>query len=396
MRENTIFETTNIVVAVLTGTMLIFIPKIFGAILISVSLGYQFYSTQQHFKENQPAKEHFFFFVFLLCAASSFFINSPYRLLIAYFAFSSLIRYALGLYFFAEKEEDRKKFLYFQNIISQQEKDIEKLSSSISEEEILQRISEVKTFFEQEEKEKITLLAHEYEKKMRLKENTVTNLEAEYKKHLQNLQQQHANAISEYEKELRQKNDELIRIETVVSKQKEKIQQQEKQIEELHRQQDNFIEAQEKASSHENIVIFNADIYKALKTAISETKKELDIMSPWVSESVVDNEIRLLMRDLVNRGAIIKIVYGIKKDDHRLGNTENTIESIKSFCGKNAKNILVKYYESHSKLIICDDKYYIITSCNPLSHKGNQWNEIGEKSVNIDNLKKYRKRYFNF
>lgn len=316
----------------------------------------------------------------------------------AYFAFSASIRYALSLYLYAEQEELHLKLAPLQNVINEQLESIKKLSRSISEEEVVKKITAAKELLLEEEQKKILALTQEYNQKIREEQNDKEKLEDEYKKQISELRQKIATESSLYEESLRAKNQELIQIEKFVGEQKEKIKEQEQLIERLHKEQDEFIATQEKLSSDKinNTIIFDSDIYKALKEAIVCTEKELDIMSPWVSESVVTNEIRTMIRSLVNRGATIKIIYGMKKDDNRLENTEKTIQSIRRYCGENGVNVKAKYLVSHSKLIICDNKFYIITSCNPLSHKGNQWKEIGEKSTNTENLQKYRDKYFQF
>ena len=394
-RGNIIFEITNIFIVIFTGISLLFVSRTVGSILILASLGYQFYSMRKYFEKNSPKKEWPFLFLAIFTGIATFFTS--YKEITAYLAFSSAIRYALSLYLFTEKEEELIKLAPLQELINSQSESIKKLSCSISEEEVLRKIETTKKMLLEEEKKKIKILTYEYERKMNEKTSAAKNLEEEYEVQIRFLRKEIAAASFKYEEELRLKNAELRQVEKLIEDQKRTIKEQEALIKNLHQQQDKFIAAQELASCDKmNTIIFDDDIYKALKEAISRTKKELDIMSPWVSESVITNEIRGMIRNLVNRGAVIKIIYGIKKDDSRLENTERTIQSIRQYCGKNAVNVKAKYLVSHSKLIICDDEYYIITSCNPLSHKGNQWREIGEKSTNVENLKRYRDKYFQF
>ena len=56
---------------------------------------------------------------------------------------------------------------------------------------------------------------------------------------------------------------------------------------------------------------------------------------------------------------------------------------------------------SHAKLFICDDKFYVISSFNILSFKGDydgqdMRRELGEYSTNKQILERYRKQYFDF
>ena len=62
--------------------------------------------------------------------------------------------------------------------------------------------------------------------------------------------------------------------------------------------------------------------------------------------------------------------------------------------------------DSHAKLFIVDDEYYVLSSMNFLSYKGSgsvyngqsrdKWEEIGEKSKNKRNLNIYREKFFDF
>lgn len=65
-----------------------------------------------------------------------------------------------------------------------------------------------------------------------------------------------------------------------------------------------------------------------------------------------------------------------------------------------------KVDDSHAKLFIIDEEFYILSSMNFLSNPGtdmdyygevrHQWGELGEKSRDLDNLLVYRGKYFSF
>ena len=95
-----------------------------------------------------------------------------------------------------------------------------------------------------------------------------------------------------------------------------------------------------------------------------------------------------------------RIVYGIANSysqnnmKDRQEESESILKELQEKFGED--KIRVKYFSSHSKLFICDNDYYVITSCNPLSNAGTNWEEIGEISSYQKNLKMYREKYFNF
>lgn len=196
------------------------------------------------------------------------------------------------------------------------------------------------------------------------------------------------------------------------------IQQQLKENEHLHKENKKLLAerkdllekqsdliAELETNAIDNIMIHNEEIHEKLIDILNSATKEIDIMSPWISERVI-KEIELYIEKAVNRKVVIKIVYGIenakssveerkkkKQDDKRLREAKDVISRLRRQYG--TKYIKAQYMSSHSKLIICDESYYVLTSCNPLSNAGDCWEEIGEISKNKKNLKAYKEHYFN-
>lgn len=169
----------------------------------------------------------------------------------------------------------------------------------------------------------------------------------------------------------------------------------------MRKEQDEFIAEREAENNSSNQMIHNGEIYECLLETLRTAKYEVDIMSPWISRGII-KEIRGLIGILVQRGVTIKIIYGIEnshdsaeqKESKKKRDAEQFIESLQRAYG--SEYIRAEYFSSHSKLLICDDSYYVITSCNPLSNRGDCWEEIGEISKNPENLCAYRKKYFDF
>ena len=57
----------------------------------------------------------------------------------------------------------------------------------------------------------------------------------------------------------------------------------------------------------------------------------------------------------------------------------------------------MKSDDTHQKLFICDEKFYVNSSFNILSYSGTgEHAESGEVSNNIDLIREYRRTLFNF
>ena len=130
-----LFELSNILVALLTGLALIFLPKIFAVVLTIFSLVYQVFSTYSYLSKTAPKKEHGFLFLFLSCLGAAFYFGKPYGILLAYFSLSALIRYCIGLYL-REDAKNASSTTNLLGIIQNQVKSIQEMSKSISREDL--------------------------------------------------------------------------------------------------------------------------------------------------------------------------------------------------------------------------------------------------------------------
>lgn len=166
------------------------------------------------------------------------------------------------------------------------------------------------------------------------------------------------------------------------------------------------MEAQLQKMEDSNQVVSNQSIHAELMRILKKAKREVDIMSPWISHSIVNNEFKDVVQAMIDRKVTLKIVYGIEnsqsrnnkfreQDDKRLHESEKILDELSRL--NNARNyIFAKYFSSHVKLVLCDDEEYILTSCNVLSNKGSNWEEVGEISNNKKLLQEYRQRFFDF
>lgn len=161
----------------------------------------------------------------------------------------------------------------------------------------------------------------------------------------------------------------------------------------------------ESLSAETNAMLVNKKIVEAFDRALWEAKTELDIMSPWMNQHVVDELMIDRFRRLLERGVTIKILYGMEEHCGKdksiskgtiANKTKKTLKELKRNLDK-YPNFITQQGNTHGKLFICDDAFYVISSFNILSYDGEGTRgEIGEISQNQKNIKRYRKQFFDF
>lgn len=152
-----------------------------------------------------------------------------------------------------------------------------------------------------------------------------------------------------------------------------------------------------------NTFICNQEIKQWFDRALVESKKELDILSPWLASNVVNEKFYNKIEILLERGVVVKILYGIKERSKGKSVDEKTkdvaIVMEKRF--SKYKNFHLEETNSHGKMLLCDDSFYIITSYNFLSFSGNYKQkhtrgEVGICSENQMDIESIRMEYFMF
>lgn len=164
---------------------------------------------------------------------------------------------------------------------------------------------------------------------------------------------------------------------------------------------------------YEEYHLKNKEIRDKFINAFSEAKYELNIASPWMNNYVVNDDLITLMEKLLIKGGVIKIIYGIEENsslsnlkrgnDIKNKNSDRIAEKlVKRFDCYDGK-FKIKKVNSHNKLLICDEKYYMETSFNLLSFSG-EYDESSKDirdegatySTNIEVIEDLRNRYFDF
>ena len=164
----------------------------------------------------------------------------------------------------------------------------------------------------------------------------------------------------------------------------------------------------EMSNKHEEYHLQNKEIRDKFIKAFSEAKYELNIASPWMNNYVVNDNLINSMESLLIRGASIKIIYGIENkvyssEDIKNANSDRIVQKLKERFAIYEDKFKIKKVNSHNKLLICDESYYIETSFNLLSFAG-EYDENSKDirdegatySTNLEVIKDLRDRYFNF
>lgn len=118
----------------------------------------------------------------------------------------------------------------------------------------------------------------------------------------------------------------------------------------------------------------NHEIREIFLAALKEAKEEINIISPWITKKVVDADFIRMLEEALKRGVRIKILYGISDPSSRqYGKPDETVPLAASLVKKFSRYgdlFKMKYGQTHQKLLICDNRYFVDGSFNFLSFKG--------------------------
>lgn len=108
-----------------------------------------------------------------------------------------------------------------------------------------------------------------------------------------------------------------------------------------------------------------------LKNAFRTAKKRVLLVSPWIRANVVDNAFIKMVSECLGRGVDVTIGYGIARRDHAEKEADKVARESLEALGKSFPNFrLVKKGNTHAKVLLVDSQYFVTTSFNWLSFKG--------------------------
>ena len=120
----------------------------------------------------------------------------------------------------------------------------------------------------------------------------------------------------------------------------------------------------------------NEQIRPVFEFAFETAQKEVDVISPWMNRTAVNDTLISKMEGALKRGAKIKIIYGIGKNDNGYNQKRSersdavAIELLERFsCFGN--RFKISRDNIHYKLVLCDELFRLEGGFNYLSFLGN-------------------------
>jgi DNA-binding MarR family transcriptional regulator len=105
-------------------------------------------------------------------------------------------------------------------------------------------------------------------------------------------------------------------------------------------------------------------LIEALRTA----KNQVLIVSPWLNTDAIDYELRLEIGKALQKGVDILIAYGFSEESRA---EKESVKRLKETADKKKGKLkLHRIGDLHSKVLICDEKFMVLTSFNWLSFAG--------------------------
>ena len=130
-----------------------------------------------------------------------------------------------------------------------------------------------------------------------------------------------------------------------------------------------------------------------LQDSIKEAKERLAIISPWITRTVVDDEFVAELDKCLRRGVKVFIGYGIGDKNLPFGQKE-AVESLEALVNRYPELFVLKELgDTHAKILIKDRDFYVVTSFNWLSFKGDpkkkfreEWGVYISDQVEVDDF----------
>ena len=427
--SDTQYELSNAIVALVTAAILYIAPLV-GLFIALSSVGFLLWSTRKYVKDCDIGIEYWLLIVAAVLFAGAYFVPN-FKMTLFYLGLSLIIRFLFTAYLLVDNTEielaKKDAVNSVKNMYEKRIADLEhELDHSISEEEVREKVNMLALTLKKEQEHKILEIEKHYTKLLEAghkSENSIRKIKEQRDREIADAREQISleveKAVEIYRYKIEKLNCKLREAESKLSEKNTTIQKHLRENERLHKENQKLLAEREslltkqsdliaklEANAVDNLMIHNEEIHRKLIEILNSATKEIDIMSPWISERII-KEVEPYINKAVKRKVVIKIVYGIenaknsekkrekmKQSDERLKEAKDVISRLRRQYG--SSYIKAQYMSSHSKLIICDELYYVITSCNPLSNAGDCWEEIGEVSNNKKNLKAYRESYFSF
>jgi len=117
-----------------------------------------------------------------------------------------------------------------------------------------------------------------------------------------------------------------------------------------------------------------------LRAAIDSAAERLLIVSPWVRHQVVDDSFLNSLRNCIDRGVEVIIAFGFGRKDR--GERPEDIQArkqLEALAAKFRNFRLIEKSNIHAKILLVDSKYFVTTSFNWLSFRGDPSQPLREE-----------------
>ena len=148
----------------------------------------------------------------------------------------------------------------------------------------------------------------------------------------------------------------------------------------------------------------NEEIRKMFLKTFMIAESEIDIISPWMNFSVVNDALINLMRQALQRGVAIKIINGLlpESDEYnqvRSERSDQVAARLKEVFSGFGRSFQISRDNIHYKLVLCDEKYKLEGGYNYLSFTGDYTDpetrrEGSPFGRDVDEIRFLRKEYF--
>ena len=148
----------------------------------------------------------------------------------------------------------------------------------------------------------------------------------------------------------------------------------------------------------------NEEIRKMFLKSFLIAESEIDIISPWMNFSVVNDALINLMRQALERGVSIRIIYGLQSssDEYnqiRSDRSDQVAERLRTSFAEFGDLFHVSRDNIHYKLVLCDEKFKLEGGYNYLSFAGdysdpNTRREGSPFGRDANEIRYLRKEYF--
>ena len=107
-----------------------------------------------------------------------------------------------------------------------------------------------------------------------------------------------------------------------------------------------------------------------LRNALRHASEKVVIISPWITDAVVNDAFLSLLKEALRRGVNIFIGYEIGDGSQERESERRAVATLARLASENAGFRFVRFGDTHAKVLLVDSSFYVLTSFNWLSFKG--------------------------